>query len=248
MKKVLFIIISFALTIIAKPTDYIDGKWYTCDVVETNANGDTVFSSNMYGGKVWYNFNKKNQLVSYKMMGVTCNISYTSFGKKKEEKCSDGKTTSKYTYDEQKRLIKINTSFGITTNYSYDDNGNLIHKNETMHGDYGKITDEYYEYNGNILISSKLTTTDSEGYPIENVYTEYFENGQKKYEKKNRSNEETETWFDSYGNKMRLVTEEDDITYNNEYDNQGRIIFNDSEKVYYKYFKKNNVNYKCIDK
>ena len=47
---------------------------------------------------------------------------------------------------------------------------------------------------------------------------------------------------------MRLVTEEDDITYNNEYDNQGRIIFNDSEKVYYKYFKKNNVNYKCIDK
>lgn len=224
MKKIIAaIILLIAASVLAEPTDYIDGKWYTCDTWTVNAAGDTLFTSNMYGTKTWYSYNKKHQRTGFRMSdGTKCRDSYTASGNRKGEHCSDGDWYT-YKYNRKGQLIQVE-DWRTRMTLDYDRSGNVIHKKIFLDVNWDEeagTAEIWNEYNSdNALV--KTIHSDSHGYI-------------------------SKKWFDEHGYAVRDSSRFGDRHFENKYDQNGMIVYEGMSRRAYKYFQQEDTMYRCID-
>ena len=234
------ILFIFSISCYARFTDYIDGKWYSCDAWTVNDAGDTLFQSKMCGFKVWYSYNKKHQQTGYRMSdGTTCKISYTLNGRIKGEDCSDGGWYRKK-YNSKGQVV-LWEDWRTLTIYEYDNLGNEIYSKTTRDENWGTLsgtTERWNEYNSdNILVKTIYSSGEID---------EFYNDGTAKYRLRLIDHSPFKEWFDLHGYVVRDSSKDGDYHYENRYDQYGMIVYEGRGKRMYKYFSQDNTIYKCI--
>lgn len=240
------ILLIFSISCCARPTDYIDGKWYSCDAWTVNADGDTIFKSLTTGFKAWYSYNKSHQLMKYRNSdGTVCKYSYTKTGLMRGEDCSDGDWFRKH-YNSKGQLVKAEDWRTIQM-YEYDNDGNQIY-GKTIRGenwgDWAGTVEWWNEYSANNILAKTMYSTGK----IE----EFYNDGTIKYRERTIDgpfNKKTllKEWFDSHGCVVMDSSAYGVEHYDNKYDHYGMIIYEGKGRTWYTYFTKDDTIYKCID-
>lgn len=223
------ILLIFSISCCAIPTDYIDGKWYSCQAWTVNDAGDTLFYSSSNGWKVWISYNKKHQKTGYRWSyGTTAKIAYTLNGHIQREDWSDG-TWFRKKYNSKGQVVLFEGR-GIRTIYEYDSLGNEI---------YSKETNENWK--------NMVGTTE--------LWNEYYSDGTIKYKYREVKFDDGsmvtkyigKEWFDTHGYVVMDSSFDGVNHYVNKYDQYGMIIYEGKERTWYTYFRKDDTFYKCID-
>lgn len=242
------ILLIFSISCCAKPTDYIDGKWYSCDAWTVNSAGDTIFTSHTSGYKAWYSYNKQHQLLKYRNSdGDVCKYSYTNTGLLRGEKCSDGYWYRNH-YNSKGQLVKVENWRTIWL-YEYDNDGNQIYGKIIADENWGTLagtTEWWNEYSANnILVKTMYSSGKIE---------EFYSDGTIKYREveidelvNEGSTYILKEWFDSHGYAVMTSSKRGVYHYDNKYDQYGRIIYEGKARTWYTYFSKDDTIYKCID-
>lgn len=274
MKKIMCIIMfMFVAGFCEAPTDYIDGKWFRCpEVVTYNENGDTI-QIREYGDITEYHYDdngRKQYRKRYDNSGwsSTTRYSYDSNGRLVEEKYKRGRR--KFKRDAAGNVLEvalfINGKLERVATYTYDTEGNQIYRKDT-NGKGVVLSETWYNYSGNVMVSSLELTKDKTYSEIK----EYYPEGTVHYRKFSYTGKhikdfeescgaecryEHEQWYTPHGDTEKSssvtydeageVVDSGEWTYEIEYDSFGMIV-RDGLGNKFIYFEKGNTVYRCLD-
>lgn len=216
-------------------TDYINGKWYSCDSWVVNAAGDTVFMKKYNGNfKVWRKFDENHREVYVKMNdGTECYTEYNEAGKPTSETCSHGGNNI-YTYDNKNRLIRYESTGKYTKTIVYEYDGNSDRVIHTINS----LGDSWTEYENGKKARVLHSNGQEEGF---------YPDGKRKYFK---AEDGGVLYYDHNGEVNGMMTPDGEMrNYNNQYDPTGKFIIYDARhKIWFKYFSRKDTTYKCEDR
>ena len=161
MSKVFKSILILSTIVLADPTHFLDGKWYSCDKTEYDSKGNEIYDKNADGSEHWIIYDKKGHLIQMKSTAKDLNdtiiktiTTYKTDARGNVIYSKDSFGTEKWNeYNKWNKLTRIKDNTGLEILNEYDKKGNMIHT--IMSRDSKKISETWYDNDnkGNLIHS-----------------------------------------------------------------------------------------------
>ena len=161
MSKVFTSILILSTIVLADPTHFLDGKWYSCDKTEYDSKGNEIYDKNADSSELWIIYDEKGHLFQMKSTAKDLNdtiiktiTTYKTDARGNVIYSKDSFGSEKWMeYNKWNKPTRTKTDTGLEILNEYDKKGNMIHT--IMSKASKKISETWYDNDdkGNLIHS-----------------------------------------------------------------------------------------------